>query len=397
MNQLTPGQAVSIPFSAIDGTPDATPVVTVYAGPTLLGSASVSSAGGTRDYLAGYTLPSTGITDYTIISMRVNYSVSAVAIATEHLLIGEFVSYRRADAIETDTQDVQARIPAALVGGRMDASVGSLTAPSIAQIEAAFMNDADGQALLAAMSARIQTLFDGGTDVPVATLVSLIAAQITADHGTGSYLRNTEPATPNDISAQISSDIMDGNEDWPSAKASISAKVVTDIDAALGGSIRAAQSASETLTARIPSTLFAGMTSLARWLGLMSGKTADATTLTEMQATQAGAGFTNTTDSLEALRDRGDAAWASSSGGSVGDAGPGTTVRQFRVVDQAGKPIPAAETWITTDLAGQNQIAGVLFANDQGYVEYRLNPGTYYFWRVHQDFTFTNPEPFTIG
>lgn len=62
-----------------------------------------------------------------------------------------------------------------------------------AAVEAALINDADGQALLAAISTKIQTLFDNGVDVPVATLVSLIAAQITTDHGAGSY--NTAAAT----------------------------------------------------------------------------------------------------------------------------------------------------------------------------------------------------------
>lgn len=37
----------------------------------------------------------------------------------------------RADAIEVDTQDLQARVPAALVGGRIDASVGAMQADTI--------------------------------------------------------------------------------------------------------------------------------------------------------------------------------------------------------------------------------------------------------------------------
>ena len=60
---------------------------------------------------------------------------------------------------------------------------------------------------------------------------------------------------------------------------------------------------------------FTGITLLARWLGALMGKTADATTLTEIQATTAGAGYLNTTDSLEAIRDRGDAAWTTGGGG----------------------------------------------------------------------------------
>jgi hypothetical protein len=68
------------------------------------------------------------------------------------------------------------------------------------------------------------------------------------------------------------------------------------------------------LVNRIPATLFAGITSLANWLGAIAGKTADSTTRSQINATAAGASFNETTDSLEAIRDRGDAAWTSGGG-----------------------------------------------------------------------------------
>jgi hypothetical protein len=66
-----------------------------------------------------------------------------------------------------------------------------------------------------------------------------------------------------------------------------------------------------TLLTRIPAALFSGITSLAQWLGLAMGKqTGNATARTEVRATGGGSGtFDETTDSQEALRDRGDAAW----------------------------------------------------------------------------------------
>jgi hypothetical protein len=71
------------------------------------------------------------------------------------------------------------------------ATAGYTTPPTTSQIatavEAALLNDADGQALLAAIQTAVQALFDQQADVPVSTLVGLIAAQITADHGSGSY------------------------------------------------------------------------------------------------------------------------------------------------------------------------------------------------------------------
>jgi hypothetical protein len=77
-----------------------------------------------------------------------------------------------------------------------------------------------------------------------------------------------------------------------------------------------------TLLSRIPSALFSGITSFAQWLGALAGKqTADSTARTEIRATGAGSGtFNETTDSLEAVRDRGDAAWTTATGFSTLDA-----------------------------------------------------------------------------
>ena len=87
----------------------------------------------------------------------------------------------------------------------------------------------------------------------------------------------------------------------------------------------------QTLTSRITSTLFSGITRLGRWLGLLAGKTADASTLAEVQATTGGTSFSNTTDSLEAIRDRGDAAWLTGAGG--GGSGSGAYTLTITVND----------------------------------------------------------------
>lgn len=77
-----------------------------------------------------------------------------------------------------------------------------------------------------------------------------------------------------------------------------------------------------TLLSRIPSGIFTGITSLAQWLGLIAGKqTGNSTARTEIRATGAGSGtFDETTDSIEALRDRGDAAWITATGFSTHSA-----------------------------------------------------------------------------
>jgi hypothetical protein len=83
--------------------------------------------------------------------------------------------------------------------------------------------------------------------------------------------------------------------------------------------------ASATAVAAITAVL-SGITSLKQWLGMLAGKQAgDSTALTEIRATGAGSGtFNPTTDSGEALRDRGDLAWTT--GTSGGGGGGGTTV-----------------------------------------------------------------------
>jgi hypothetical protein len=72
-----------------------------------------------------------------------------------------------------------------------------------------------------------------------------------------------------------------------------------------------------TLLGRVSSTIFTGITSLKEWLGLLAGKqVGNATARTEVRSSGAGSGtFDETTDSQEALRDRGDAAWITGSGG----------------------------------------------------------------------------------
>lgn len=114
------------------------------------------------------------------------------------------------------------------------------------------------------------------------------------------------------------------------------------------------------LVTRITSTLFSGITSLASWLGAIAGKTADAGTQTEIRATTAGAGYTVTTDSLEAIRDRGDAAWLQGTGTSTLTTGDIPTTAQ--IADKLlGRSIAGGEdggrTVYQALAAGRNNVA----------------------------------------
>jgi hypothetical protein len=104
--------------------------------------------------------------------------------------------------------------------------------------------------------------------------------------------------------------------DWLAA-GGVKADAVTKIQSGLSTYAGGDTPGTTTLLARLPATFFAGITSLAKWLGIIAGKTADAGTLAEVNATPAGVGYDNTADSEEAIRDRGDSAWITATGFST--------------------------------------------------------------------------------
>ncbi len=143
----------------------------------------------------------------------------------------------------------------------------------------------------------------------------------------------------------------------------------------------------DTLLARITSTLFTGITSLRSWLGAMSGKTADAGTLAEINATTAGSGYDNTTASLQSLREN------QSSGGGSGTAGPGETPVTWTLEDGSGNPCRDTETWISTDdpFTTENTV-GNQTTNDDGEVTYGIDEDVEYNgWARSDDFNFPRP------
>ena len=149
-------------------------------------------------------------------------------------------------------------------------------------------------------------------------------------------------------------------------------------------------------------------------------------TLTAMK----GSGFLTGTDSLEAIRNRGDSAWITGGGGSaadfadavwdelqsghtdvgsfgkyldtevsgVGGIGSGALSCTWTQKDDGGVPMDNVNVWITTDSAGANVIAGTIITDAQGEVTFMLDPGiTYYVWRERSGFNFTNPQVWAIS
>jgi hypothetical protein len=118
--------------------------------------------------------------------------------------------------------------------------------------------------------------------------------------------------------------------------------------------------------------------------------------LQEMQ----GAAFDTATDSLEAIRDRGDAAWTTGAGGGGGGvAGPGGTEWDDLTVTNNGLPVDGVAVWITTDAAGSNVIAGPLYTTVTGQLPepFMLESGqSYYVWLQRSPINFPNPTQITV-
>jgi hypothetical protein len=77
--------------------------------------------------------------------------------------------------------------------------------------------------------------------------------------------------------------------------------------------------------------------------------------------------------------------------------GPGSIAWCITVEDGLAQPISGAEIWVSTDIAGLNVIAGTLTTDDFGQVTFMLDAGSYYVWKDHPGFNFTNPELITVS
>jgi hypothetical protein len=52
--------------------------------------------------------------------------------------------------------------------------------------------------------------------------------------------------------------------------------------------------------------------------------------------------------------------------------------------------------YATTDIYGNNVVAGTLYTDTFGEVSFMLDPGVYYIWKHLSGYNFTNPETITV-
>lgn len=201
--------------------------------------------------------------------------------------------------------DILTRLPAVLIGGRIDANVGSmsdntLTAAALATsagqelaaiVESYIINEGDATAVMQAIADKIAADWVAGDASPLA-----IVAAIKAD------------ATLATLIARIDATI--------SSRLSAAGYVAPDNTAINAAAVSAASADSKLTTTlnRLGAWTGTGINTI---LGAFRAIMAKAVGLTPADIST-GTTFDNTTDSAEAIRDRGDAAWATGAGGGGG-------------------------------------------------------------------------------
>ena len=73
----------------------------------------------------------------------------------------------------------------------------------------------------------------------------------------------------------------------------------------------------------------------------------------------------------------------------------GSETVNFAVRD-SGSPVVGAEVYITSDVGGSVIVVDNLTSNASGNISCRLNPGTYYAWVTHPNYTATNPQTLVV-
>lgn len=250
-----------------------------------------------------------------------------------------------------DTNDIQTRLPAALVSGRMDCSVGAMAANTLtaaataadfgAEIATAIWTDTTAGDFTVALSIG-KSIMNGvslGTGLTIAAVSGAVGSvtgavgSVTGNVGgnvVGSVGSISGVTFPSNFSAllinasghvsrvTLADTLTTYTSNTPQTGDNY-ARLGAPAGASVSADIAAVKTDTGNLVTRITANLFSGITKLAEWLGAIAGKQAsDATAQTEMRATGAGSGsYDATTDSQEAIRDRGDAAWVTGGASSV--------------------------------------------------------------------------------
>lgn len=202
---------------------------------------------------------------------------------------------KTATDIEVDTQDIQSRLPAALTGGRIDASVGAYQT-GLAPLSAASTASAVWDALIA--SYTVSGSF-GARVVRTDSASSGNGLKITGSGHAAAVLHDCEPdSIPEDafLSGAVSARVLATD-----ASAEMATSVRTELAVELGRidatvSSRAAASDMSTLLSRLGAFTGSGVNTVLGLLRAIMSKAA-------ATPSDVGGTFSATTDSIEAIRD----------------------------------------------------------------------------------------------
>ena len=140
--QAWSGTIVTVDATGALATPSVGPAGSLYVDGTANG-ASVTVTG-TNPYKWAVTLPA--LTAGQSVSMYITATIATIA--TGAIVAEDQADTARISDVETDTADIQSRIPAALIGGRMDANLGAISGDVTAADNLETMLDGTGGATL---------------------------------------------------------------------------------------------------------------------------------------------------------------------------------------------------------------------------------------------------------
>lgn len=204
----------------------------------------------------------------------------------------------------------------------------------------------------------------GVTDVAGDVYGKVLGDSATAIVGTGVEAQLPTGAI---TAATIADDAIDA--------ASIKADAVTKIQNGL-----ATAANQTTILARIGAFTGTGVNTIKGFLQALASKIA--TTPSDIGGT-----FNPATDSLEAIRERGDAAWVSGSGSGA--------ISWPITIDDGTNPVDGAQVLVYTEVACTNLVASG-YTDAFGVVTFDLDAGTYYARVQDARYNATNPTAFTV-
>ena len=77
--------------------------------------------------------------------------------------------------------------------------------------------------------------------------------------------------------------------------------------------------------------------------------------------------------------------------------GAGAILHTTTILNPASVPIEGVAAWVTSDISGQNIIAGTQYSSANGTVSFMLDAGSYYIWMQKSGWDFSNPSQFTVS